>query len=57
MCVPIAQALHFNTFGGNPMACAVGLSVLEALQEDGCQHNSHEVGTFLLNKLVKLVDK
>ncbi len=51
------QALHFNTFGGNPMASAVGLSVLEAIQEDGCQHNSLEVGNYLLDKLVKLVDK
>ena len=51
------KALHFNTFGGNPMACAVGLSVLETIEEEGCQHNSKEVGTHLLNKLVKLVDK
>lgn len=25
----MSHALHFNTFGGNPMASAVGLSVLE----------------------------
>jgi alanine-glyoxylate transaminase/(R)-3-amino-2-methylpropionate-pyruvate transaminase len=29
----IAQALtnsmHFNTFGGNPLACAVGIAVLD----------------------------
>lgn len=23
-------ALHFNTFGGNPLACAVGITVLDA---------------------------
>lgn len=23
------NALHFNTFGGNPLACAVGITVLE----------------------------
>jgi hypothetical protein len=39
------------------MASAVGLSVLEAIQEDGCQHNSLGVGNYLLDKLVKLVDK
>jgi hypothetical protein len=39
------------------MASAVGLSVLEAIQEDCCQHNSMEVGNYLLDKLVKLVDK
>ncbi len=51
------QALHFNTFGGSPMASAVGLAVLEALEEDGCQENSKEVGTYLLNRLVGLVDR
>ena len=25
----MSGALHFNTFGGNPMACAVGSAVLE----------------------------
>jgi 4-aminobutyrate aminotransferase-like enzyme len=39
------------------MACAVGLAVLEAIEEDGSQHNSKEVGTHLLHKLVKLVDR
>jgi 4-aminobutyrate aminotransferase-like enzyme len=39
------------------MASAVGLAVLEALEEDGCQQNSKEVGTYLLNRLVGLVDR
>lgn len=25
----MTRALHFNTFGGNPMACAVGSAVLD----------------------------
>lgn len=25
----LTQALHFNTFGGNPLACAVGSAVLD----------------------------
>lgn len=25
----LESVFHFNTFGGNPMSCAVGLSVLE----------------------------
>ena len=53
----LGQALHFNTFGGNPMASAVGLAVLEVLKEEKCQENSLEVGTYLLSKLVQLVDK
>ena len=53
----LGQALHFNTFGGNPMASAVGLAVLEVLKEEKCQENSLEVGTYLLSQLVQLVDK
>ena len=53
----MSQALHFNTFGGNPMASAVGLAVLEVLEEEKCQENSLEVGTYLLSQLVQLVDK
>ena len=25
----MTKALHFNTYGGNPMACAVGSAVLD----------------------------
>ena len=25
----MSKALHFNTYGGNPMACAVGSTVLD----------------------------
>lgn len=53
----LGQALHFNTFGGNPMASAVGLTVLDVLKDEKCQENSLEVGTYLLSKLVQLVDK
>ena len=28
----LAQATHFNTFGGNPVACAAGSAVLEVLK-------------------------
>lgn len=25
----LRQAIHFNTYGGNPLACAVGMAVLK----------------------------
>jgi len=53
----MGQALHFNTFGGNPMASAVGISVLDVMEEEATQQNSQVVGTYLLEQLVKLVDK
>uniref|UniRef100_A0A7N6AN12 Alanine--glyoxylate aminotransferase 2, mitochondrial n=1 Tax=Anabas testudineus TaxID=64144 RepID=A0A7N6AN12_ANATE len=51
------KGVHFNTFGGNPVACAVASSVLDAIQEDGTQQISLEVGTYLLTELAKLRDK
>ena len=39
------------------MASAVGLSVLDVIKEEKCQENSLEVGTYLLQQLVTLVDK
>ncbi|XP_075444085.1 alanine--glyoxylate aminotransferase 2, mitochondrial isoform X2 [Ascaphus truei] len=51
-----ARAQHFNTFGGNPMACAVGSAVLDAIEEDGLQNNSQLVGTYLLLEFAKLRD-
>ncbi|KAL5004393.1 hypothetical protein ScPMuIL_017849 [Solemya velum] len=52
----MGKALHFNTFGGNPMSCAVGSSVLDVIEEDGIQQNSHEVGNFFIPGLRKILD-
>uniref|UniRef100_A0AAX7UA79 Alanine--glyoxylate aminotransferase 2, mitochondrial n=1 Tax=Astatotilapia calliptera TaxID=8154 RepID=A0AAX7UA79_ASTCA len=52
-----AKGLHFNTFGGNPLACAVASSVLDTIREDDTQQNSLRVGTYLMTELAKLRDK
>ncbi|XP_036386020.1 alanine--glyoxylate aminotransferase 2, mitochondrial [Megalops cyprinoides] len=52
-----AKGVHFNTFGGNPVACAIASSVLDTLKEDGTQQNSADVGTYLMTELAKLRDK
>ncbi|XP_003925982.2 alanine--glyoxylate aminotransferase 2, mitochondrial isoform X1 [Saimiri boliviensis] len=54
----LAQCLqHFNTFGGNPLACVVGSAVLEVIKEENLQENSREVGTYMLLKFAKLQDE
>ncbi|CRK97743.1 CLUMA_CG011122, isoform A [Clunio marinus] len=53
----LTEALHFNTFGGNPLACAVGMAVLDVIDEENLQQNSLEVGTYLLKGLENLRDK
>jgi len=39
----------FSTFGGNPVACATGLAVLEVLEEEHLQEQALRVGTHLQN--------
>lgn len=52
-----AKGVHFNTFGGNPVACAVALSVLDTIKEEGTQQNSLKVGTYLMTEMANLRDK
>jgi 4-aminobutyrate aminotransferase-like enzyme/Ser/Thr protein kinase RdoA (MazF antagonist) len=44
----------FSTFGGNPVACAAGLAVLDVLEEEHLQQNALRVGTRLLENLKSL---
>ena len=48
---------YFNTFGGNPVSCAIGREVLKIIQEEGLQQQALEVGTYLKNKLIELKEK
>lgn len=53
----LAQKLHFNTFGGNPVCSAGGRAVLRAIDQDRLQENSQHVGTYLLQRLAELQEK
>ena len=53
----LTHALHFNTFGGNPMGCAVASTVLDVIDEEKLQANSKTVGTHILNRLMALQKK
>ena len=48
----IAQAFangmeYFNSFGGNPVSCAVGMAVLDAIEDEGLQAKAYETGEYL----------
>ena len=47
---------YFNTFGGNPVACAAGLAVLDILEREGLQWRAAAVGARLRRRLQQLAD-
>ncbi len=54
---PKIQPKHFmlgTTFGGNHLACAAALAVLEVIEEDGLVKNAETVGNYLMEELKKL---
>ena len=48
---------YFNSFGGNPVSCAVGNAVLEVIENGNLQLHSYKVGKYLLNLLQKIQKK
>ncbi len=48
---------YFNTFGGNPVSCAIGLAVLDVIAEERLQENALRVGTHLMNGVRRLMKK
>jgi 4-aminobutyrate aminotransferase-like enzyme len=48
---------YFNSFGGNPVSCAVGQTVLDVIAEENLQDNALDVGTYLLDQLKVLKSK
>lgn len=45
---------YFNTFGGNPVSCAIGREVLKVIKEEELQKNALEVGNYLKKELENL---
>uniref|UniRef100_UPI00398E8862 ethanolamine-phosphate phospho-lyase-like n=1 Tax=Pristiophorus japonicus TaxID=55135 RepID=UPI00398E8862 len=42
---------YFNTFGGNPVSCAIGLAVLSVLEKEDLRGNATKVGNYLMDLL------
>ena len=45
---------YFNTFGGNPVSCAIGAEVLRVVKREKLQAHALEVGTYLKKELMAL---
>ncbi len=48
---------YFNTFGGNPVSCAIGLAVLDVIEAERLQENALRVGAHLMNGLRGLMEQ
>ncbi len=66
-CFPVSGALaskelmsvftpgnHGSTFGGNPLACAVGKAAVEVVTEEKLPENSYKMGEYLRGELAKM---
>ncbi|MGD8857488.1 MAG: aminotransferase class III-fold pyridoxal phosphate-dependent enzyme, partial [Chloroflexota bacterium] len=48
---------YFNTFGGNPVSCAIGLAVLDVIEEEGLQARAQYVGQAFQGGLRRLMER
>jgi acetylornithine/N-succinyldiaminopimelate aminotransferase len=54
---PHIHAKHFmlgTTFGGNHLACAAALAVLEVIEAEGLMQNAERIGNYLMDELKKI---
>ncbi|MEM7104320.1 MAG: aminotransferase class III-fold pyridoxal phosphate-dependent enzyme [Bacteroidota bacterium] len=45
---------YFNTFGGNPVSCAIGRAVLKEIKTNNLQENARNTGNFMKTHLERL---
>jgi len=50
----LKQRLHFNTYGGNPVSCAMGRAVLKVIDEEGIQQKALFLGSYFTRGLLEL---
>jgi 4-aminobutyrate aminotransferase-like enzyme len=48
---------YFNTFGGNPVSCAIGRAVLRVIREEKLQENALHTGAYLRQRLLDLQNR
>jgi acetylornithine/N-succinyldiaminopimelate aminotransferase len=57
LAVKLVPGKHASTFGGNCIACAAGIAVVEAIEEDNLIENAVKMGEYAKLKLEKLGEK
>jgi acetylornithine/N-succinyldiaminopimelate aminotransferase len=55
--LPGEPVTHASTFGGNALACAASLCVLEVIEEENLLSNCREAGEYLARGLQRLIER
>jgi len=53
----IHAGMHGTTFGGGPLACAVGIAVIDTMEKEGLLAHAAEVGNYFMASLRSLARK
>jgi len=53
----LVPGTHASTFGGNPLVCAAGIAVIEAIEEEKLLNNARQMGQHAREKLESLRGK
>ena len=53
----LVPGTHASTFGGNPLACAAAIAVIEAIEEENLLENADKMGQYTREKLKQLKQK
>ncbi|MGV0811804.1 aminotransferase [Mycolicibacterium boenickei] len=52
-----SQGYFFSSTGGSPLSCAIGMTVLDVLNDEGLQGNAARVGAHLKSRLLELATR
>lgn len=48
---------YFNSFGGNPVSCAIGMAVMDVIEGEGLQQKALETGTYIIDGMRDMMDR
>ncbi len=51
------RGAHATTFGGNPVACAAAIEVINVIEEENLLENAEKQGTYIMARLREMQDK